>query len=171
MTTTVAIVGTNSRLKICAAKKAFSELFDNVQVSGVNTPTDVPNQPWDDELYLGAKKRAESAMRETKADYVVGIEAGTVHINGRKMNTACAVIAKQGGIEHIGYSVMFEVPKEILDLVEGGMELSKAVNSCTSRRDSGHGKGLVGILSRGHFDRERMLHEATLMALMGFFNV
>jgi non-canonical (house-cleaning) NTP pyrophosphatase len=51
------------------------------------------------------------------------------------------------------------------------MELSKAVDRYTSKRDSGREKGLVGILSRGHFDREKMLHEATLMALMGFFNL
>jgi len=51
------------------------------------------------------------------------------------------------------------------------MELSKAVDRYTRRRDTGHKKGLVGILSHGHFDREKMLHEATLMALTGFFNV
>jgi inosine/xanthosine triphosphatase len=115
MTPTVVTVGTNNRLKVSAVKRAFSELFDNVRVCRVNTPTDVPNQPWDDELYLGAKTRAESAMRETKTDYAVGLEAGIVHINDRKMNTACAVIMNQRGNEHIGYSVMFEIPKEILD--------------------------------------------------------
>jgi non-canonical (house-cleaning) NTP pyrophosphatase len=58
MTPTVVTVGTNNRLKVSAAKKAFIELFDNVQVSGVNTPTDVPNQPWDDETILGREKKS-----------------------------------------------------------------------------------------------------------------
>lgn len=170
MSLTTVVVGTDNRLKVTAAKRVFCEFFDNVQVSRVNKPADVPNQPWDNELYLAAKCRAESAIRETKADYAVGIESGIFRINARRMNTTCAVIVDQQGIEHIGYGVMFEIPKKILDLVEKGMELSKAVDSQMRMTNGSREKGLVSILSREHFDRERMFHEATLMALLGFLN-
>jgi inosine/xanthosine triphosphatase len=167
----VAVVGTTNHLKISAARKAFAELLGDVQVLGVEVSTGVSGQPWDGELFSGAKNRATSAIKSKNADFGVGIEAGIVNMNGRTMNTACAVIVNQECVEHSGYSVMFEVPRGILDLVNGGMELSKAVDMYTGNRDSGHDKGLIGILSRGNFVRERMLYEATLMALMEFLDI
>jgi inosine/xanthosine triphosphatase len=166
---TVAL-GTSNPTKIRATEEVYNLFYSNVNVIGVDLSTRVSDQPREEELYLGARNRAYGAIKTAEAQYGVGIEAGIVKISGKKMNTACCVIVDQKKNEHVGYSVMFEVPSKIMELVDKGMELSHAVDQFTGTRDSGHHEGLIGILSRGHFDREKMLSEAVMMALMEFEN-
>jgi inosine/xanthosine triphosphatase len=162
-------VGSTNSVKIRATQKMYSLFYTNIQISGVNLESGVSRQPLNRDLYLGARNRAVGAIKTVEALHGVGIEAGLININNRIMNTTCCVILDQKGVEHVGYSVMFEVPSEIMKLVEQGMELSEAVDRFTRKRGTGHKEGLVGILSQGHFDREKMLSEAVLMALMQFF--
>jgi inosine/xanthosine triphosphatase len=169
MSSAFVAVGSTNPAKIHATQKIYSLFYANTQISGVRLETGVSRQPLNGDLYIGARNRAVGAIKAAEATYGVGIEAGLFNINNRIMNTACCVILDQKGVEHVGYSVMFEVPLEILKFVEQGMELGQAVDRFTGKKDTGHKEGLVGILSQGHLDRERMLSEAVLMALMEFF--
>jgi inosine/xanthosine triphosphatase len=166
---TVAL-GTGNPTKIRATKKVYKLFYNKVNVIGIDLRAGVSVQPREEGVYLGARNRAYGAIKTAGAHYGVGIEAGIVKINGKKMNTACCVIVDRKKNEHVGYSVMFEIPSKIMELVDKGMDLSHAVDQFTGTRDSGHHEGLVGILSRGNFNREKMLSEAVLMALMEFEN-
>ena len=168
MNSIIVAIGSTNPLKISAAEKACKLLMGKVHILGVNPQSSVSDQPREDELYVGAKNRALRALESSKAAYGIGIEAGIININGRKMNTACCVIMNAEKSEHIGYSVMFEIPSEIMKMVDQGMELSRAVDRFTGKHDSGRHEGLIGILSRANFTREQMLFEAVLMALMEF---
>ena len=55
------VTGTNNIGKINGAKKAFSKYFEDFEIEGVKVSSDVPVQPFNDQIYMGAKKRINNS--------------------------------------------------------------------------------------------------------------
>jgi non-canonical (house-cleaning) NTP pyrophosphatase len=49
------IIATKNEGKIEGARRAFSHYFENLEIIGIPAPSDVSEQPLNDEILLGAK--------------------------------------------------------------------------------------------------------------------
>lgn len=57
------LMGTKNPGKIEGAKKAFEEYFENVDIEGVSVPSEVPDQPVNEEIFVGAKNRVKNLKK------------------------------------------------------------------------------------------------------------
>ncbi len=79
------LVGSTNPVKVNATKIAFQKYFKDVEVEGLKVKSDVSNQPFNEETFIGAENRAkalkEIAKSENKyADFYVGIEGGVIKL-------------------------------------------------------------------------------------------
>jgi len=82
------LVGSRNTVKLEATKEAFSIFFDSVDVEGIGVNSKVSNQPIEDETFVGARNRALALsrineVRNSKAEFFVGIEGGIKKLFGR----------------------------------------------------------------------------------------
>lgn len=61
-----ALIATKNSGKIEAAKKALNRYFENVEVEGIPVPSDVSEQPVNEEIYQGAKNRVANLKKYAK---------------------------------------------------------------------------------------------------------
>lgn len=61
-----ALIATKNSGKIEAAKKALDRYFDDVEIKGIPVPSDVPEQPVNEEIYKGAKNRVTNLKKYAK---------------------------------------------------------------------------------------------------------
>ena len=65
---------------------------------------------------------------------------------------------------------MFQLPKKIKDLIEGGVELGVADDIVFNRKNSKKKDGAIGILTSGLIDRTKYYEEAVVLSLIPFLN-
>ena len=61
-----AVIATNNKIKIESAKNALLYYFENVEVIGGNVPSEVPEQPINEEIYKGVKNRISNLKKYCK---------------------------------------------------------------------------------------------------------
>lgn len=102
--------------------------------------------------------------------YGVGIEAGLVKVpysnSGYMDFQFCAIISEDKFIT-LGSGIGFEYPKFVIDKVleknlEIGLIIGKFANNINLKQES----GAIGFLSKGFLNREKILTEAVLCALL-----
>lgn len=108
------LIATKNQGKIEGAKRALENYFNNVEIEGIPVNSDVPDQPVNKEIYIGAKNRVKNLKEYAKnnniaADLFLGIESGINDLLGRWMITNIAVIEDNKGFESYGASPSFPV--------------------------------------------------------------
>ena len=73
------LIATKNQGKIEGAKRALENYFNNVEIEGIPVNSDVPDQPVNKEIYIGAKNRVKNLKEYAKnnnieADLFLGIE-------------------------------------------------------------------------------------------------
>lgn len=161
-------VGSTNPVKVSAGRAVVDRLFAGVQVSGVAVASGVPDQPWgDDETIRGALARAHAARRAMDADIGIGIEGGVVEsADGSVRTCAWAAAVSRDGRHGIGGSLALTLPREVSELVRGGMELGHAMDSVTGTHNVKQGVGAVGILTRGLVTRRQAYEILVAYALV-----
>ena len=53
------LIATKNQGKIEGAKRALENYFNNVEIEGIPVNSDVPDQPVNKEIYIGAKNRVK----------------------------------------------------------------------------------------------------------------
>ena len=93
----------------------------------------------------GAKNRAKQ-LKKTAADFYVGIEGGCSYEDNNLFAFAWVVTVSK---EKTGYgkTSLFQLPKEIQNLIEQGIELGEADDLIFNRKNSKEKDGAVGILT------------------------
>ena len=91
------IIATENLGKIQGAKEAFAEYFKEFEIEGIKASSDVPNEPVNDEIYLGASNRVKNVKKEAikqgkEADYYIAIESGITNRLGEWTIINVAVI-------------------------------------------------------------------------------
>jgi len=159
-------VGSTNRVKVDAAKRAFAGVFRRVQVRGVEVPSKVSAQPFEEETIDGAVARARSAI--DGADYGVGIEAGLFWDEGAKdyLDVQYCAVADKGGVVTIGHGPGFAYPKAVIEAVKRGETVGEAMEAFTKVKNIGRRIGAIGWLTEGVMDRTRLTEAAILMALV-----
>ncbi|MBI4152759.1 inosine/xanthosine triphosphatase [Candidatus Woesearchaeota archaeon] len=164
-------IGTENPAKIQALKEIVQEYeqLSSALISSAKIDSGVNEQPLTlHQTMLGAQNRAKAAYQDCQ--FSVGIESGFLEAplaNGGLMEiTVCALY--DGKDVHYGFSSGFNCPKDIMDYVRQGKNLTEAANLAgyTSDPDLGKADGLVSILTRGRVNRKEYTKQALRMALI-----
>ena len=168
------LIGTKNPGKVEGAKRAFSHYFDNVEVVGISSPSNVSEQPVDNEIYLGAHNRAVNLENYAKGnaiayDYVVAVESGITQKLGKWMITNVAVIRNRFGYESIGTSASFPVPeKHVKNIINN--TLGTVMDNIFHENDLRSSTGGVGLLTHEVITRIDLNTQAFITALTQFVN-
>ena len=168
------LIGTKNPGKIEGAKRAFEKFFDNVEVVGVSVSSDVPEQPVNKEIYMGAKNRVDNLIRyasaeELDADYFVAIESGITEELGKWSIVNMAVIKDRYGYESWGNSAGFPVPDRLVDDIIS-RSLGEVIDEIFEKNDLRSSIGGISYLTHGVMDRIVLTEMAFVMALTQFVN-
>ena len=167
------IVGTTNNAKVAAVEEILKEYPHLAQatVEAVKTESGVSDQPKSlAETIDGAMNRARSSFKN--CDLSFGIESGLMEVPHTKSGymDVCACAIYDGKEFHIGLSSAWEFPdpKVTALMVEGGMDMSQAINHAglTSNSAIGSAEGAIGILTKGKMGRKEYTKQALRTALI-----
>ena len=169
-----ALIGTKNPGKVKGATEALSLYFENVEVIGVSVPSNVPDQPVNEETFEGAKNRVNNLISYAKennidADFFMGIESGLCNTYGSWQIMNFAVIKDKNGYEGVGTSASFPVPnKYIEDIKQKGF--GPVVDSILNTDNIRNSVGGINYLTHEKISRIDLTKEAFSMALTPFIN-
>ena len=169
------IIATQNAGKIEAAKRAFEKYFTPVEITGITVPSNVSEQPVNEETFLGAKNRVKNLKQYCKennltADLYLAVESGIVNLYGEWAITNFAVIEDNNDFFSFGTSPSFPVPKHLVNkIIE--TDLSQVMNNLFTKDDerSKWGGG-IQLLSQGKVTRIDLTEAAFIMALTKYLN-
>ena len=162
------VVGSANHVKVEAVRSVMERIFGSVRVTGMETPSGVPDQPHEAETRQGAINRARAAIGDH--DLSVGIEAGVFEKeDGLYDYQFCAILDRSGKLT-VGTGSGFMYPPSVADLVRKGKTVSEAMNEVFGQEDIGHGQGAVGYLSRGLLERKALTEQSVTAAMIPRLN-
>ncbi len=169
------LVGSKNPVKVAATKAAFEKYFEAVYVEGISVPSDVPDQPINEETLQGAKNRALALYdlnqkEDHQANYFVGVEGGIVQLNNIWFGFGGMCIVDQH--KHIGFgnSPMFQLPDSIVESLLQRKELGTVIDELSGEQNTKHKGGAVGFLTRDVLDRKNLYVQGLVVALIPFVN-
>jgi len=161
-------VGTGNPLKVEATRAAFQTAFPGqaLEVVRVAVASDVPPQPFGEEVAKGAITRARKALKD--ADFGVGIEAGLIKFPGidRCLNLQVCAIVDRADRLYIGSGPGFELPPHLVTSLRHGSTLNREMSRISGIPEIKEKDGAIGYLTTGAIDRFKVTYEAVLMALI-----
>jgi len=167
-------IATKNNAKIEGAKRALNRYFDDIEIFGVAVPSEVSDQPINEDLYLGAKNRVDNLKKFCKkenieADMYLSIESGLIDLYGEWVNTNIAVV-ENGVVASIGTSPSFPVPKRYVEEIIK-TDLGQVSNKIFGNDDERHNRGgTVLAITNGEVSRIDLTESAFVMALTRFVN-
>lgn len=169
------LVGSQNPVKINAVKEAFEKHFGQTEVIGIKVPSNVPDQPINDETFIGAENRARNLFKinieqNLKADYFVGVEGGIINQHNRwfAFGGMC-VINKEEEIA-FGSSPHFELPDIVVDKLLQRMELGHVMDEIMKTENSKCKSGAIGFFTNGVMDRKELYISGLLVAVVPFLH-
>lgn len=151
---------TANPVKLEAIKLAFERYFDEeIEVIPKEVNSGVASQPINDEVFQGAKNRIEEVKKlEGEYDFLVSCEGGLVCQYGCWFNLQIVMVERNDGKFGFGLSQGFQIPDEYVE---------EAINTSIAKTMDRlfEGKGGVSVLTRGHFNRGKLVEDGTMMAL------
>lgn len=168
------LMGTKNPGKIEGAKKAFEEYFENIEIEGIAVPSEVNDQPIDNEIFLGAKNRVKNLKLYAKennleADFYIASEAGIINFDGDWVDINTAIIESKDGFQTIGTSQGFQIPERYMPEIKE-TELGKVMDKIFDGDNLGKGKGGISRLTKDVVSRIELTKNAFVMALIGHIN-
>lgn len=173
-------VGSTRAPKVDAVRRALAVLarlapeLGAAEVVPVDVPT-APRMPLSlEEIREGARLRANAARAAVAgANMGVGLEGGLdVRVaSAREGLLTSWAFATDGVRGAFGAGGAVPVPERLLALVvDGGVELSTAIDSLSGEHDVRSRQGAWGVLTRGLLDRTASFELALLNALAPFYH-
>ena len=97
-------MGTKNPGKIEGAKQAFEKYFDNVEIQGISVPSEVSDQPFNEEIIQGARNRVKNLKKyaienNIEADFYISSEAGITNSLGVWIDINLAVVEDSEGLQ------------------------------------------------------------------------
>lgn len=168
----IVAVGSTNPTKIAPVKEIFSKYFKRVQVHGVRVTSGVDDQPMtEDEMYLGALRRARNALRTvSRATYGVGIEGGIhKHSYGWFENSLVVIVDRNGSIG-IGASGGLVLPQQVVQRIHHGENLEQVMDDLFKTERIGEGIGMFGLMTKGVVTRASGVAHGVAFALAPFLH-
>ena len=169
------LVGSKNPVKLQATEEAFSEYFDKVNVIGFKIPSNVPDQPFEDDTFKGAENRAIqlaklNEIEKIKADYFVGIEGGVSKIYKKYFAFGGMCIINKKMKKSFGTSSHFELPDIFTEKLLQGIELGTVIDEYTQTHNTKQKSGAIGFFTKGKLDRKNLYIQGLTVALIPFLN-
>ncbi|MER3484178.1 MAG: inosine/xanthosine triphosphatase [Meiothermus sp.] len=162
------IVGSTNPAKLNPTRAVFAEVF-GLETKGVDVPSGVPDQPvGSEETLLGARNRAEAALRQPGATFGVGLEGGVEFgaYGGWLFNIA--YIVRDDGRSGFARGGSILLPPSVAERVRSGEELSLVIDDVAGLKDSKKAGGAVGFLTLGRVERAEFWRHTLELALPPF---
>lgn len=162
--------GTDNPTKLSGTSAALRRIFGKKFIlHGHSEHTGVPDHPFDDETFEGAKNRAYDAWKRAKknCDYSVGMESGLFTFRkGMHIDiTVCCIY--DGKEETYGTGMGFVVPNELAKKVRReNSDLSKVMAEAFGTEDIGRKHGAIGYFSAGVVHRSEQITQSILCAFV-----
>jgi inosine/xanthosine triphosphatase len=165
-------VGSSNPTKIEPVKVCFEKYFGPVDVVGVSIRSAVSEQPMsEEEMYDGARFRAESALRKTPdAAFGVGIEGGLARKSYGWFESSIIVIIDRQERIGVGSSGGIVLPKKIIDRIHEGKNLEEAIDEAFGTKKIGEGIGMFGVMTNGVVTRASGVMHGVAFALSRFLH-
>lgn len=168
------LMGTKNPAKIEGAKNTFLKFFDEVDIEGIGVSSNVPEQPFNEEVLQGAKNRVEGLKTYAKnnniqADFYIAIEAGIVNYFDEWLNFNIAYIEDKDGISSIGVSQGFPIPEKYINEIKC-TSLGKVMDRVFSGENLGSKVGGISFLTKGEVTRKDIVENAFTMAIIKYIN-
>lgn len=170
----IVLVGSMNPGKIEGAKIALEKYFENVEVSGVKVPSNVSEEPVDDEILEGAKNRVGGLVKYAKennidADFFMAVESGMTNRLGKWQITNVAFVQDKNEKTGFGTSAGFPVPERLVEKIKNET-LGTVMDELFNKSNLHSGTGGVGLLTHGEITRIDLNTQAFVMALTQFVN-
>ena len=117
------IIASTNKSKIKGTENAFYKHFKDIDITGINVPSNVSDQPFDEEILKGVKNRIENLKSHLKennlsADFLVAIESGIIELNKIFFAITIAVIEDKQGNQNWGTSSSFVIPPHLIPQIK-----------------------------------------------------
>lgn len=158
------VIATKNPHKLEGISLAFRDFFpkDDIQISSIKVESGVDEQPFNDNVYLGARNRVENAQKVTKTyDFIISCESGIIEQFGNFFNVQIVYIIDSSKKEAWGISQGFQIPNKYIPKI-------KETNLKTLFDEIFNEHGGISMLSYGQLSRSKLIYEGTKMALSGF---
>ncbi len=168
------LIGTTNPGKIQGAKEALDVFFKDVDIEGIKVPSNVSDQPVNEETLQGARNRVNNLIEYAKennveADYFLGVESGICNVYNTWMIVNFAVIKDNSGYESVGIGPAFPVPSSYVRKIIS-TSLGQVLDKVYSSSELGKGKGGVNALTHDSISRIDIAKEAFIMAMTQYAN-
>jgi inosine/xanthosine triphosphatase len=169
------LVGSLNPVKIEAVKEAFSLYFNNVEVSGIEVESEVPNQPVGDQTFNGALNRANklkfiSDKENLHAEYFVGIEGGISQIFNKWFAYGCMCVMNKDEQIGFGLSPGFELPPKVVEQLLKGKELGHVMDEIMNEQNTKQRGGAIAFFTNGVMNRKELYVEGLKTAIIPFLH-
>jgi inosine/xanthosine triphosphatase len=167
------------------ALEAFGPLLhpkSSFEVAGFEVETGVSHTPRSRaELMAGARGRCEALIRmaSAQAKYFVGLEGGldVIHESGHEKGRrlvfleSWAYVSDASGRGSYGRSGAILLPEPLAaEVLDGGTELSRAIEEYTGIKGIRDSQGAWGILTKNLINRQESFRIAVISAFAPFYN-
>jgi len=168
------LMGTKNPGKIEGARQAFEKYFNNFEIEGIAVDSEVGDQPFNEEIFTGAKNRIKNLRKYAKennieVDYYIASEAGITDTLGEWIDINAAVVENSRGFQSVGTSQGFPIPEKYINEIKE-TELGKVMDKIFNGKELNKGKGGISILTRDEISRIDLTRNAFIMALTSHIN-
>ena len=196
MKPTKVLIGSKNSVKIESTQQSFARFFKPIEVKGLPANSGVPDQPFNEDTFTGAKNRAEHAKRINdeqclNANFFVGIEGGILQLNSASTLTFLSAlkaeffncitdgsnrwfqftvicILDQEHRESFGTTGLYELPDWIVEKLLAGSELGHVIDELTGDFNTREKQSASGFFTKGAVDRLQNYTQAITFALIPF---
>lgn len=165
------VVGSLNPVKVEAVEAAFGLVFPSqvFEVVGCEVESGVSSQPMSEaESIQGALQRAKLALKNTGADYGVGLEGGLHQLSDLWFDSGWIVVCDKNGNIGIGETVKMIVPPQVMKLVHAGDELGVACDKVFGISNSKQKQGHFGLMTNNAVTRATCYRDGVISALAKF---
>ena len=168
------LIATKNPGKIEGAKRALSKFYEDFEIEGINVPSNVSEQPVNEDIFNGAKNRVKNLKtyaneNNINADMFLAIESGINNFFGEWIITNVAII-ENNQLQSVATSPSFPVPKKYVDEIIA-TDLSKVMDKIFEEdKDRGKKGGGIQLLTHNQVSRIDLTESAFIMALTKFIN-
>lgn len=167
------LVGSKNPVKLESVKEAFSLYFNSIKVIGLSVNSNVPDQPINEETYIGAQHRAAELQKiniaqSLNADFYVGIEGGIQKTFNKWFAFGCMCVKDKNGNTSFGTSAHFELPDTVTEQLLERKELGQVMDEIMHQNNTKQKGGAIGYFTNGRMNRKELYIPGLISALIPF---
>ena len=169
------LVGSENPTKIESVRQSFLNFSESLEVEGILVDTGVSEQPINNEVFEGAKNRAESVKKVNDeqslgATFFIGIEGGALKFHDRWFSLNVIYILDEQNRGSFGTTGLYELPGVVSKDLLVGKDFGLIIGELANDHSTVLEYGTIGLLTDGKIDRLQNQVQGIAMALIPFIN-